>query len=46
MVDGAFVCPCHGSQFDLAGRVLNGPADVPLFRFRTTHVDGELAIRL
>jgi len=23
-------CPCHGSTFDLAGKVTNGPADDPL----------------
>jgi ubiquinol-cytochrome c reductase iron-sulfur subunit len=22
--DGGFVCPCHGSKFDLAGRVFKG----------------------
>ncbi len=24
--DGAFACPCHGSQFDARGRVTGGPA--------------------
>jgi len=22
--DGGFVCPCHGSKFDLSGRVFQG----------------------
>ena len=26
-------CPCHGSEFDFIGAVLNGPAEVPLRRY-------------
>jgi ubiquinol-cytochrome c reductase iron-sulfur subunit len=38
---GGFYCPCHGSKFDLAGRVFKGsPAPtnlvVPPYRFEST----------
>ena len=28
--EGRFVCPCHASTFDIAGRVLGAPAPRPL----------------
>ncbi|XP_071725867.1 uncharacterized protein [Rutidosis leptorrhynchoides] len=31
-----FMCPCHGSQYDNDGRVLSGPASLPL---ELAHVD-------
>lgn len=30
--DQHFVCPCHGSQFDRFGAVVQGPAGRPLYR--------------
>lgn len=34
---GGYFCPCHGSQYDTAGRIRKGPAprnlDVPPYRF-------------
>lgn len=38
VIDGAVVCPCHGSRFDDQGRVLNGPAAKPLQALRV-HAD-------
>jgi len=32
-VQGFITCPCHGSQYDLEGRVRRGPAQLPLARY-------------
>src|SRR5436305_14558740 len=32
-VKGVITCPCHGSQYDLEGRVRRGPAQLPLARY-------------
>ncbi|HRH59028.1 MAG TPA: Rieske (2Fe-2S) protein [Chitinophagaceae bacterium] len=29
-----FKCPCHGSEFDINGNVLQGPASSPLTKFK------------
>lgn len=36
-VQGVMTCPCHGSQFDLAGHVRRGPAQFPLGEYGTTY---------
>jgi nitrite reductase/ring-hydroxylating ferredoxin subunit len=40
-------CSWHGSQFDLcSGKVVRGPARVPMQRFETRVRDGWLEVRL
>ena len=40
-----FQCPCHGSKFDLDGRVLHGPAPKGLPWFNVSRfVDGKLVV--
>ena len=36
-VRGVITCPCHGSQYDLDGNVLQGPAQFPLGRYETAY---------
>ncbi len=41
---GRFVCPCHGSEFEPDGMVLNPPAPRPLDRFPVIIEDGVVKV--
>lgn len=41
---GKFICPCHNSQFEDDGAVLNPPAPRPLDLFTVTIEDGQVIV--
>ena len=44
-VDGEkLVCPCHGSEFDLEGRAVKGPAYKPLPAYRFEKRDEQIIV--
>jgi cytochrome b6-f complex iron-sulfur subunit len=40
------VCPCHGSEYDLDGRVLQGPTTLPLVRYPAREQGDAIVIEL
>ena len=45
-VGDRFVCPCHGSEFDLEGAVLRGPAERSLPRYRVAREGEDVVVTL
>lgn len=41
-----FECPCHGSEYDLQGNVLRGPAPEPLTRYRVDRLADRIEVHL
>lgn len=41
-----FRCPCHGSVYDQAGKVLSGPASSPLGTYPAALVDGRVVVTI
>lgn len=42
--ENKFICPCHASEFEMDGQVLNPPAPRPLDRFAVSITDGQISV--
>lgn len=42
----SFQCPCHGSEYDLEGRVIPGPARKPLQQFDVRETEKSIIIKV
>ena len=43
---GIYTCPCHGSEFDTQGQVLEGPAETNLKTFKTSQDNDYIYLQL
>ncbi|HKI77655.1 MAG TPA: Rieske (2Fe-2S) protein [Ignavibacteriaceae bacterium] len=41
-----FICPCHGSMFDVNGKVTQGPANAPLTKYQTQISGSQLIVKV
>jgi cytochrome b6-f complex iron-sulfur subunit len=41
-----FICPCHGSHYDVNGKVTQGPAPAPLTKYQTQYSNNVLIIKI
>ena len=40
-IENTMACPCHGSEYDVNGNVINGPASRPLKKYQVDYRSGD-----